>query len=138
MVKKQTCVIWINYAIVYKKTDYIYKEIAEDVKTKFDTPYYELNRPLPKGKNKKVMKDELGGKIIKQFIELRAKTYSYLTGNNNEDKKAKGTKKCVIKRKLKFEDYKDCLDETQLENKTNHQEKNKNDLYSVKKIIKNS
>ena len=48
------------------------------------------------------MKDELGGQIIKQFVGLRAKTYSYLKDNNDEDKKAKSTKKCVIKIKLEF------------------------------------
>ena len=55
------------------------------------------------------MKDELGGKIIKEFVALRLKIYSYLTDDCEEDKKAKGTKKCVIKRDLKFNDYKDCL-----------------------------
>ena len=55
------------------------------------------------------MKDELGGKIIKEFVALRPKTYSYLTDDCKEDKKAKGTKKFVIKRELKFNDYKDCL-----------------------------
>ena len=63
------------------------------------------------------MKDGLGGKIITKFVELRAKTYSYLIDDGSEDKKAKGTKKCVIKRKLKFENYKNCLEATQLENK---------------------
>ena len=66
------------------------------------------------------MKDELGGKIMTKFVGLRAKTYSYLIDDGSEDKKAKGTKKCVIKRKLKFENYKNCLEATQLENKTNH------------------
>ena len=47
------------------------------------------------------MKDELGGKIMKKFVGLRAKTNSYLKDNNDEDKKAKSTKKCIIKRKLK-------------------------------------
>ena len=64
------------------------------------------------GKNKKViglMKDELGGKIITEFVTLRPKTYSYLTDDGKEDKKAKGTKKCVIKRMIKFNDYKNCL-----------------------------
>ena len=64
------------------------------------------------GKNKKViglMKDELGGKIISEFITLRPKTYSYLTDEGKEDKKAKGTKKCIIKRMIKFNDYKNCL-----------------------------
>ena len=45
------------------------------------------------------MKDKLDGEIMKEFATLRAKTYSYAS-----DKKAKGTKKCIIKRKLKFED----------------------------------
>ena len=58
------------------------------------------------------MTDGLGGKIITKFVELRAKTYSYLIDDGSEDKKAKGTKKCVIKRKLKFEDYKNCLEAT--------------------------
>ena len=52
------------------------------------------------------MKDELGGKIMTEFVALRPKTYSYLTDDCKEDKKAKGIKKCVIKRRLKFSDYK--------------------------------
>ena len=55
------------------------------------------------------MKDELGGKIMIKFVRLRAKTHSYLIDDGSEDKKAKGTKKCVIKkRQLKFENYKNC------------------------------
>ena len=56
-----------------------------------------------------MFKDELGGRIMKEFCALRAKTYSYLMDNNNEVKKSKGTKKCVIKREIMFENYKDCL-----------------------------
>ena len=62
--------------------------------------------------NKKViglMKDELRVKIMTEFAAFRSKTYSYLMDDGNTDKKAKGTKKCVIKRVLKFNDYKDCL-----------------------------
>ena len=73
---------------------------------------YEVDRPLPTGKNKKViglMKDELVGGIITEFVALRPKTYSYLTDDCKENKKAKGTKKCVIKRMIKFDDYKKCL-----------------------------
>ena len=91
--------------IVHVKTDYIYKDIAKDVETRFDTSNFELGRPLSKGKNKKViglMKDELGRQIMKEFIGLRAKTYSYLKDNNNKDKETKDTKNCVIKRKLKL------------------------------------
>ena len=83
------------------KKVYIHKDIAEDVKTRFDTSNFELDRPLAKGKNKKViglMKNELGGQAPKEFDGLRAKIYSYLKNNNDEDKKAKGTKTCVIKK----------------------------------------
>ena len=110
--------------VVHVKTDNIYKDIA-DVETRFDTSNFELDRPLPKGKNEKViglMNGELGGQILKEFIGLRAKTYSYLKDNNDEERKAKGTKKCVIKRKLKFQDYKNCLEAAQIENKINHLE----------------
>ena len=78
-----------------------------------------------------LMKDELGGKIMTKFVGLRAKTYSYLIDDGSEDKKAKGTKMCVIKRKLKFQNYKNCLEATLLENKTNHLEKNQ--IYIVLK-----
>ena len=63
------------------------------------------------------MKDELVGQIMREFVGLRAKIYNYLKDNNDEDKKAKGTKKCVIKRKLKFQDYKNFLEAVQLERK---------------------
>ena len=55
------------------------------------------------------MKDELGGKNITEFVTLRSKTYSYLTDDCKEDKKAEGTKKCVIKRMVKFDNYKKYL-----------------------------
>ena len=61
------------------------------------------------------MNGELGGQIMKRIFGLTAKTCSYLKDNNDEDKKAKGTKNCVIKRKLKFQDYKNCLEEAQRE-----------------------
>ena len=79
----------INSFIVYIKTDDIYKDIAEDVETRFDISNYELDRPLPKGKYKKngSMKDELVGKIMIKYVGLRAKTYSYLINDGSEDKK---------------------------------------------------
>ena len=69
-------------------------------------------RPLQIGKNKKVpdlFKDELGGKIIIEVVALTPKSYAYLTDDGSDHKKAKGTKKCVIKQKLMFENYKGCL-----------------------------
>ena len=94
------------------KTNEFYKDISNDVENRFDTSNYEVNRPLPTGKNKEIislMKDELGGKIITELVTLRPKTYSLLTDDGKEDKKAKGTKKCIIKKMIKFNDYKKCL-----------------------------
>ena len=68
--------------IMHIKTEDFYKDIADDVEKRFDKSNYEVNRPLPAGKNKKViglMKDELGGKVLTEFVALRPKTYSYLT-----------------------------------------------------------
>ena len=79
------------------------------------------------------MKNELCGKIMKTFVLLRAKTCSYLIDDGSEDRKAKGTKKCVIKRKLKFKDDKNCSEATQLENKISNQEKYEIDVDIVKK-----
>ena len=55
------------------------------------------------------MKDKLGGQIMTKFLGQRAKTYSYLIDGSSEDKKGKGIKKCAIKRKLMFENYKNCV-----------------------------
>ena len=71
------CYLNTDSFIVHVKTDDIYKHIAEDVETRFDTSNFEIDRPLPKEKNKNViglMKDELGGQIMKEFAGLRAKT----------------------------------------------------------------
>ena len=134
--KKQNYVIWNRCFILYIKTDGIYKYIVENVKTRFNTSNYELHRLLLKGKKIKIiglMKDELGGKIMIAFIRLKAKTCSYLINDSSEDKKAKGTKTCAIKRKLKFENCKNCLEATQLENKISYIEKNKINIDCLKK-----
>ena len=94
--------------IVHLKRDDIYKYVAEDLETRFDTSNFEIEKPLPKGKNTKIiglMIDELGGQIMKEFVGLGAKTYSYLKDNNDEDKNAKSTKKCV-KGNLNFDTIK--------------------------------
>ena len=94
--------------IVSIKRDDIYKVIAEDVQTRFNTSKCQLDRPLSKVKIEKVirlMKDKLSWKMTIKFIELQAKTSKYLIDDSSEDKKAKDTKKCVIKIKLKVENY---------------------------------
>ena len=64
---------------IHIKTENSYKDIVDDVKHIYETSNYEVDRPLRKGMNKKfrgLMKGELGGKIIKEFVVLRPKTYS--------------------------------------------------------------
>ena len=99
-------------SLVYKiRIEDFYADIAEDVESRFDTSGYVPDRPLPVGKNKKViglMKDELGGKIMKEFISLRPKMYSYRV-EELEPKKCKGIKKCIVNKTISFEDYKRCL-----------------------------
>ena len=105
--------------IIHIRTEDFYKDIANDVEKWFGpSSYSECNsdeddkRPLPIGRNKKKVgffKGELGGKLMKEFVGLRAKTYAYLMDHDSENKKSKGTKKSVIKRILKFNDYKDSL-----------------------------
>ena len=86
--KAKMCYMDKDSFIVYIKIDDIYKNIVQDVETRFDTSNYELDRPLPKGKNKKIielMKDELGGKIMNEIVGLRVKTSSYLIDDDSED-----------------------------------------------------
>ena len=95
------------------KTEDFYEDIAHDVETRFDTSGHskEDARPLPIGLNKKViglMKDELGGKIMTEFVALKPKLYAYRKLDGVEDKKCKGIKKCVVKKTLDFDDYKKC------------------------------
>ena len=82
---------------------------------------------MAKRKNKKrtgLLKDYLGWKLMSKFVGIRATTCTYLIHDGSEDKKAKGIKKCAIKRKLKFENYKNYLEATELENIINYIEKN--------------
>ena len=106
--KVELCYMDAETFIVYIKTDDIYKDIAEDVQTWLDTSDYELDRPFHK--------HDLGEVIMKEFA-LRVKIYSYVSDNNNEDKKARSKKKCVIKMKLKFGDCKHCLKQLNLKKK---------------------
>ena len=97
------------------ETEDFYKDISGDVKNKFDTSDYPENHPsgIPTGINKKVlgmMKDEAAGKIIKEFVGLRAKLYSYKMYEGEEEiKKCKGIKKQVVESSISHEDYKTCL-----------------------------
>ena len=106
--------------VIYTETEDFHKDIVGDVERWFDTSNFDENdkRPLPIGKNKKVpglFKNELGGKIIIEFCTPRAKAYTYLINGYDNccydrekiiNKKAKETKKCVIKHRLMFENYK--------------------------------
>ena len=101
--KIKLCYMDTDSLIPFIKTGGFYEDIADEVQKRFDTSNYEVDRPLPTGKNKKaigLMKDELRGRIMKEFIALRPKTYAYQIDDDSEVKKAKGTKKCVTKKSL--------------------------------------
>ena len=96
------------------QTEDFYKDISADVKYRFDTSDYPPDHPsgIPSGFNKKVLgmfKDEVGGKVIDEFVGLRAKLYSYKMFEGDESKKCKGVKKSVVKKGIVHEDYKKCL-----------------------------
>ena len=114
----QFCHMDTDFLIYNIRTEEFYSEIADDVSTRFDTSGYCPNRPLPIGLNKKViglMKDELGGAIMTEFVALRPKLYSCKKLDGAEDKKCKGIKKCIVKKTLTFEDYKNCLFNSSIE-----------------------
>ena len=97
------------------QTEDFYKDISGDVKDRFDTSDYPEGHPsgIPTGINKKVLgmfKDEAVGKIIKEFVGLRAKLYSYKMDEGKENKRCKGIKKAVVEKSIRHEDYKTCLE----------------------------
>ena len=97
------------------QTEDFYKDISGDVKDRFDTSDYPENHPsgIPTGINKKVLgmfKDEAAGKVIKEFVGLRAKLYSYKMDEGKENKRCKGIKKAVVEKSITHEDYKTCLE----------------------------
>ena len=121
--KIRLCYTDTDSFIMHIKTEDFYKDISADIDRWFDTSNFDKNdnRPLKIGKNKKVLgkvKDEISGKIVTRFCGLRAKTYTFLIDeytnddyekNNIVNKKAKGTKKCVNKKKILFNNYVDSL-----------------------------
>ena len=108
------CYMDTDSLVYHFKTEDFYAKFAGDVEKRFDTSRYDKtdSRPLPIRLNKKViglMKDELRGKIMTEFVALRAKLYAYRKLNNKEDKRCKGIKKCIMKNTISFIDYKNCL-----------------------------
>ena len=96
------------------QTENFYTDISADVKRRFDTSDYPPDHPsgIPSRFNEKVLgmyKDEVGGKVIDEFVGLRAKLYSYKMFEGEESKKCKVIKKSVIKKSIAHEDYKKCL-----------------------------
>ena len=106
---EKNCYTDTDNFIIHVITEDFYKDISDDVKIWLDTCNYDENdkRPLPVGMNKKVIglfKDELRGKIMKEYVALRVKTYAYLMDDDSE-KKAKITKRAVIKGLIRYENY---------------------------------
>ena len=95
--KVKLCYTGTDSFIIHYITEDFFEDISNDVEKWYDTSNYDENdeRPLPTGKNKKVtgfFKGELGGRIMKEFCALRAKTYSFLVDHDSEVRKSKGTK----------------------------------------------
>ena len=126
-------------SLVYEiKTEDFYADIADEVPARFDTSRYIPDRPLLIGLNKEViglMKDELGGKIMTEFVALRPKLCYYKKLDGLEDKKCKGIKKCIVKKTLTFEDYKTCLFNDSTEYRS--QQMFRSSKYEVKKVAPN-
>ena len=132
--KARLCYTDTDSSIIHIKTEDFYKDIANDVERWFDLSKYDENdkRPLPIGKNEKVigfLKDELDGKFMAEFVTLRANVYAYLKEGGSEHKKAKDTKKCIIKRELMFENYRESLFDGKIISKS--QQRFKSDHHSV-------
>jgi len=90
------------------ETEDVYEDFWKD-KNKFDNSHYPKNSKFYNETNKKVIgqfKDEAAGALIKEFISLRSKMYSYIKDDDDNSKTAKGIKKIVIKKDIKHEDYK--------------------------------
>ena len=96
--KVKLCYIDTDSFVYEIETEDFYRDIAKDVWKRFDTSGYSKddNRPLPIGENKKkigLMKDELSGKIMIEFVALRAKMYAYRKIDKEvEEKRCKDTK----------------------------------------------
>ena len=128
-------------SFVYEiETEDFYRDIAKDVEKRFDTSGYSKddNRPLPIGKNNKKidqLKDELGGKIMTEFVALRAKMYAYREIDKEvEVRRYKGTKKCVVCEGLTFHDCKTCLfDGETVYREQMRFENKKHEVYTVNK-----
>ena len=119
--KIQLCYMDTDFLVYSIQTEDFYVDIADDIPKRFNTSGYIPDRPLPIGLNKKViglMKDKLGGAVMTEFITLRPKVYfdkvfdgpeTSVGPRFQENKKCKAIKKCVVKKTLTFEDYKNCL-----------------------------
>ena len=97
--------------LVEIKTEDVYKDMRE-MKDEYDLSNYPKDHFLHDGTNKKVigkMKDECAGIPIKEYVGLRPKLYAILKENNEDIKKAKGTKKYVIEGEINYENFKDSL-----------------------------
>ena len=113
--KAKLCYMGTDIFVYEIETEDFYRDIAKDVENKFNTSGYskDENRPLPIGKNKKViglMKGELGKKIMTEFVALRENMYAHRRIDKEaEGKRCKGTKKCVVSKGLTLDDYKTSL-----------------------------
>ena len=108
--KVKLCYMDTDSFIFLIKTDDFYNDIMSDLQKWYDTSKIDqkLNRCIPIGINKGVIgifKDELNGNVVTEFAALASKLYAFLDDKDKCEKKAKGVKKCVIKKVLQFDNY---------------------------------
>ena len=135
------CYVYTDSFIFTIKTDDFYKDIDNDIDNWSDTSNFnkEDNRPFKVGVNKKIIgkfKGELGGSIMTEFVALASKLYSFLEDNDKCEKKAKGVKKCVIKKVLKFDHYKKALFFNKTIRSTQQRFKNDHHIITTEEINK--
>ena len=131
--KAKLCYMDTDSFFINIETEYFYKDIANDVNKCFDTSGYDKNdkRLLPIGKNKVIgmFKDEINEKVMVELCAPRAETYAFRLDDDTEKKRAKGIRKCLIKRVLIFQDYQEAV----IKNKTiiRSQLRSKNDEHTI-------
>ena len=116
--KVKLCYMDTDSFIMHVETEDFYKDISNDVNEWFDTSRYskDTDKPIPTGINKKVLgmfKDEVDEDIMTESTNVREKLYAFLREDDKdkviEKKKTKGTKKCITKKQLVHQDFKDAV-----------------------------
>ena len=139
--KVKLCYMDTDSFIFHIKTNDFHEDIMSDLKKWYDTSKIDqkLNRCIPIGVNKGVIetfKDQLNGNVMTEFVALASKLYAFLEDKDKCEKEAKGVKKCVIKKVLKFDKYKEALFSNKTTRTTQQRFKNEYHIITTEEISK--